>query len=222
MSAGGVERTHARSLASKLVFAGLHVLSVAAAGGVAFGAHVPDGPRARLLFAVAVLYLARHLLTLFVLLKRRVAMSEVLGLAAFMASFEIGGVAVGGGLLGAGAPLGVLDGLAVGLVLVGSVLNSGSELQRWAWKRHPENRGHCYTGGLFAWSMHVNYFGDTVLFTGWALLVGRWWALGLPAFMAAGFVFFHIPALDAYLDERYGDEHRAWAARTARFVPLLY
>lgn len=221
--AGGVDRRHANSHTEKVTFAVLHAGALAVAGWIAFGWALPDGPRAKLLFAVAGLYFARHMVTLFVLLKRRVGYDEALGLAGFMLLFEAGFVLLGGGILRAEAiPFGWLDAVALGLVLSGSVLNTGSELQRWAWKRDPANRGHCYTEGMFAWSQHINYFGDTVLFTGWALLTASLWALLLPVLIGLSFVFYHIPALDAYLADRYGDEFRAYAVRTARFVPFLY
>ncbi|MCK7615638.1 methyltransferase family protein [Roseibium sediminicola] len=232
---GGVNRQHAGSRPEKIVFAGLHVASVVLCGWLLFGGWqrlgtwfgfdlaLADVPRGLVLLGCALLYFGRHLLTLFVLLARKVAFSEVIGLSVFLAVFEVGFL-----LLGAGAfrqeavPFGMLDGVAVVFVLTGSFLNSWSELQRKWWKRDPAHRGHCYTGGLFAWSMHVNYFGDTVLFTGWALLAHSLVALAVPAFMAASFVFFHIPALDAYLAGRYGAEFEAYAARTRKFVPFVY
>jgi hypothetical protein len=44
--------------------------------------------------------------------------------------------------------------------------NGLSELQRYRWKRQPQNAGRLYTGGLFAYARHINYFGDQELFTG--------------------------------------------------------
>ncbi|MCB9789328.1 MAG: DUF1295 domain-containing protein [Deltaproteobacteria bacterium] len=220
---GGVDRTHARSSAPKLAFALLHAGALAASGWFAFGATLPDAVRARLLFAVAALYFLRHLITLFVLLQRKVAYGEAVGLSLFLAALEIGFVVLGGrGQGGAVVPIGGLDALGLVMVIIGSVLNTGSELQRRQWKQDPANRGHCYTGGMFAGSMHINYFGDTVMFAGWALLTANLWTLALPLFMAVSFVGYHIPGLDAYLLERYGDEFRAYAARTAKFVPWLY
>ncbi len=113
-------------------------------------------------------------------------------------------------------------GLAVLLVLFGSFLNTGSEVQRKWWKRDPANKGHCYTGGLFSWSMHINYFGDTVLFLGWCLLTLNWWTLTLPVLMAFSFIFYHIPGLDSYLEERYGDEFVEYSKKTKKFIPLVY
>jgi hypothetical protein len=33
---------------------------------------------------------------------------------------------------------------------------------------------------------------------------------------------FHLSALDAYLEERYGTEFRNYAARTRKFIPFVY
>ncbi|TCL00377.1 uncharacterized protein DUF1295 [Shimia isoporae] len=220
---GGVDRRHAPSLAPKLTFAGLHAAILAACAYLAFAVDVPDPTRAALLFAATALYFSRHLITLFVLLKRRVDYAEAIGLSAFMALFEIGFLLLGAGVLsGQATPLGPPDLLGVTLILVGSYLNTGSELQRHIWKKDPAHKGQCYTNGLFGLSMHINYFGDTVLFTGWALLAASWLAASIPLFVTAGFVFFHIPALDAYLADRYGDAFKSYAARTSKFVPFVY
>jgi len=117
---------------------------------------------------------------------------------------------------------GFLDAVAFVLLLLGSYLNSFSEIQRKWWKSDSENSGHCYTEGLFSYSMHINYFGDTVLFTGWCLFTSNYWMLGLPLLMGGMFVFFHIPCLDAYLAERYGKEFNDYSKRTKKFIPYVY
>ena len=150
-------------------------------------------------------------------------MSEALGLTAFMAIFEIGFLLLGAGILsGEAMPFRPLDGLGVALLLIGSYLNTGSELQRRAWKKLPGSKGRCYTGGLFGYSMHINYLGDSILFTGWAILTASFWAFAIPALMTNMFIFYHIPPLDKYLAERYGDDYRDYAQKTAKFVPFLY
>ncbi|WP_460075770.1 methyltransferase family protein [Roseibium sp. ROS1] len=233
---GGVSRKHERSLLQKCVFAALHLICVLLSiwlllggGWVRVGAWfgleltLADPQRGLLLLACTLLYFARHLLTLFYLLARKVAFPEVFGLGAFIAFFEIGFLLLGSGAFRqATVPFSVLDGVALAMVVGGSFLNSWSELQRKWWKRDPAHHGQCYTGGLFASSMHINYFGDTVLFTGWALLTHNLAALAVPAFMAVAFVVFHIPALDAYLSRRYGPQFDAYAARTHKFIPFVY
>ncbi len=233
---GGVDRSHGRSLTGKSVFLGGHLLIILICSWLLFSdglsqlGHLvhrdlqwTDPNRACILFACALLYGIRHGITLFYLLARKVEYGEVFGLLLFMALFEIGLMLIGGGAFGTEpVPFRPFDVVAVVLVLIGSGLNSGSEIQRKLWKKDPANRGHCYTGGLFRYSMHINYFGDTVLFTGWSLLTVNHWTLALPLMMAASFIFFHIPALDAYLDDRYGEEFRAYAARTRKFIPFIY
>ena len=232
----GIDRAHAPSLGPKFVFCFLHLGSLLLCGGVVFGNvvsvcgewlgqvwAVTDLSRGQLLFGTACLYWIRHTLTLFYLLVRKVEWGEVLGLSVFMAGFEVGLCAIAAGVWrGQALAFGWLDVVAIVLVLVGSFLNTGSEVQRKWWKNDPANQGRCYTGGLFAWSMHINYFGDTVLFTGWCLLTGHSWTLLLPLMMALSFVFYHIPGLDAYLAERYGEEFTAYRRRTKKFVPLIY
>ena len=70
--------------------------------------------------------------------------------------------------------------------------------------------------------MPINYFGDLVLFTGYALVAGRAWAFAIPAVIAALFLFVNIPMLDRYLAERYADEFSRLARRTKKFVPFVY
>lgn len=231
----GMNRSHASSLTQKSIFFLLHFLSLATCGYLLLGGleqvgswfgqswDVKDLTRAWLVLGVTALYFVRHGVTLFYLLMRNISWSEALGLSLFMAFFEIGLCVLATGLVrGAALPLGWPDGLGLALVLFGSYLNTGSEVQRKLWKRDPVNKGKCYTKGLFAYSMHINFFGDTVLFTGWALLTGVWWALMLPVMMAGMFIYMHIPDLDLYLEGRYGESFKEYARHTKRFIPFVY
>ena len=92
-------------------------------------------------------------------------------------------------------------------------------------KKQSANKGKLMTTGLWALTMHANYFGDTLLFTGWTLASSglavswTWWAAPV---MTALFVFMHIPGLDEYLADRYPKEFPKYAATTAKFVPFVY
>lgn len=231
----GMDRSHAPSLVQKSAFYFLHFLSLLVCGYLLLGGleqlgswfgklwAVNDPTRAWLVFGAAVLYFLRHGVTLFYLLMRNISWSEALGLSLFMAFFEIGLCILATGLLRSTAlPLGWLDGLGVALVLFGSYLNTGSEVQRKWWKQDPVNKGKCYTEELFSYSMHINFFGDTLLFTGWALLTGVGWALLLPAMITVMFVYLHIPSLDLYLEGRYGESFKEYARRTKKFIPFVY
>lgn len=54
------------------------------------------------------------------------------------------------------------------------------------------------------------------------MLVGAWVAFVIPMAMTAGFMFVHIPALDAYLMDRYGKDFKRYFDNTAKFIPYLY
>ena len=232
----GVNRSYDPSLSQKGIFASLHLLIVFSCvwlvyfNGLTNIGHLlgkswqfADASRAGILIFCAVLYWFRHLVTLFYLLYRKVGWSEVFGLLFFFALFEIGFVLIGGGVFrDHSIALGWLDVLAFALLLFGSYLNSYSEMQRKWWKADPANKGHCYTKNLFSYSMHINFFGDVLMFTGWALFTHSLWSLSIPLLMAFSFVFFHIPTLDRYLAHRYGDEFKHYAKKTKVFIPFIY
>lgn len=233
---GGVNRAHGRSIAQKCTFAIGHSLIILIcvwliywngweALGHVFGKvwYLADFSRSQILLACAFIYWFRHLITLFYLLVRKVEWSEVLGLLVFMGLFEIGMVLLGGGAFrDYSINLGLLDLFALVLYVLGSYLNSFSEIQRKWWKAEPANKGQCYTKGLFGYSMHINYFGDMVLFTGWCLFTHNIWILGFPLLMGCTFIFFHIPGLDSYLAERYGEEFKIYSEKTKKFIPFIY
>jgi len=233
---GGVDRSYGNSSVQKWVFIlghlsvivfciwliffdGLHSL------GALFGKEwsFADLTRAKILFLVALVYWIRHIVTLFYLLVRKVDWGEVFGILSFIALIEIGFILVGGGTFSDEIiPLGWFDIIALILVLFGSYLNSFSELERKWWKKDLTNKGHCYTGGLFKYAMHINYFGDVILFTGWAFLTYHFWTLLVPILMAYMFIVFHIPALDEYLKDRYKDEFDTYASATKKLIPFVY
>ncbi len=171
------------------------------------------------LFVCSSVYWIRSTATVVLLLRRSVEWSEALVVLPWLWVIHLGFAFAGGSKP---IPLDAFDYVALALYALGSYLNSASEYQRMRWKRKPENVGRLYREGLFRHSMHINYFGDSVLFTGFALLARSLWALLIPTVMTAGFVFQHIPALDRYLSERYGQQFERYARHTKRFVPYLY
>ncbi len=211
-----------RSYRQRIVFLLLHVVSV----GLATMWLLQDAPaqgaaptRAGLLTACLWLYFFRICFTTLYLLRRAMPWKEVFGVSAWVflihATFAV---------LGAANPA-EADGwvwAGVSLYLIGSDLNTGSEWMRHRWKRREENKGRLYTGGLFRYSMHINYFGDLVLFAGMCLIAGQWLTGWVPLAMAIMFIGVHIPSMDRYLEAKYGAEFRAYAARTKKLIPFLY
>jgi protein-S-isoprenylcysteine O-methyltransferase Ste14 len=220
------------AVAPRLLMTLIHAAAVAATGWLLLGgglealrAHWGTGwslaspMRRGLLFAAALIYFLRVLATTFVTLKRKMGWGEAVLIAVWVLVIDVLFALLGGTNPHA---MGLITALGAVLYAVGSFLNTGSELQRKAWKDHPENAGRLFTGGLFRFAMHINYFGDELLFTGYALITGRAWALLVPLLMLAGFLFFNIPELDRHLRAHYGAEFEAYARRTRSFIPFIY
>ncbi|CAN5383220.1 DUF1295 domain-containing protein [soil metagenome] len=178
-----------------------------------------DPVRRALLVGCSTIYGARLILTQFHLVKREIGWKEASTIAIWVIVIHLTMLYLGGtnpARAGNATYVGAL------FYVVGSFLNSGSELLRDAWKRRPENKGKLYTGGLFRYSIHMNYFGDFVLFTGFALVTGSVYAFAIPLVMMLLFVFVNIPMLDEYLAKHYGDAFVQYARRTAKLVPFVY
>lgn len=172
-----------------------------------------------LLFSCAGIYFLRVLFECFYLMRRTIRWSEAIGIGFFVFLVHIFFALLGG--TNPRGP-GVIAALGALLYVVGSYLNTASEYMRHAWKRGPAHQGRLYTGGLSRYSRHMNYFGDEVLFIGYALVTDSPWGLIVPAFMFLGFVFANIPALDHYLSRKYGGDFDEYAARTKKFIPFVY
>ncbi|WP_062305703.1 methyltransferase family protein [Demequina subtropica] len=175
--------------------------------------------RRTLVGVLAVVYLIRLLVTQYVMVKRPFPWPEALAVGPWVVILQLTMAWFGGTTE---APVDWVVWVGVGLYALGSWLNTWSEEQRRRFKKDPAHRGVLFTGGLFSVVMHPNYLGDTLLFTGFAMVAGGWWPLLAPAIMAASFAFGHIARLDAHLEEHYGDAFRAYAARTRKFIPFVW
>ncbi|MDE3100379.1 MAG: DUF1295 domain-containing protein [Verrucomicrobiota bacterium] len=227
-----IYRDKSPSTGSKAVLACVHALIVGVAAWLMFwgGISRVDGVLGRphqlasevrrgMLMGAATLYLARTMAAICIFVQRRMGWAEVGIIALWIGAMDVSFAYFGGRNV---ASFGGIGDVGVFLLLAGSVVHTASEWQRHRWKQRPENAGHLYTGGLFRHARHINYFGDEALFTGWTLMTGQMALLVIPVIMALGFLFGNIPALDRYLEERYGDDFRNYARRTKRFIPYVY
>jgi protein-S-isoprenylcysteine O-methyltransferase Ste14 len=221
-----------RPFAPRLVVTIIHLGAVVLAGWLLVGGGLtvvagwrdavwPEAPPLRrwLLLVCAVIYFLRVNVTTFYLFKRKMGWGEASLVAVWISIIHLL-FAYFGGTNPRG--VGLASVAALGMYVAGSYLNTGSELQRKSWKERPKNKGRLYTQGLFRFALHINYFGDELLFTGYALLTGVAWTFLIPLLMLCGFVFFSIPDLDKHLRSRYGAEFEAFARRTKKFVPFIY
>lgn len=222
----------APALAQKLTTTALELAILALSGWILFGSgglllaqifHFapPEGIPARryVVFAFSVVVLARMAFTMFYLMHRRLPWAEAAFVPIAFAVYYVGFAVL---VLPADAPIGPWDYFGIGLFVLGSVLNSGAELARDRFKKRPENKGRLYTEGLFGLSMHINFFGDVLWITAYAILAHTLWAFIIPLLMLCFFAFYNVPMLDRYLAGHYGDQFTAYAGRTKRLIPFLW
>lgn len=216
---------------NKFVFSGCILIALFTSLGLMFADYAPsnmwlkqyqltgDSARRILLAVCLIVYFVRLQITVWVFQKRRWTWPETIAITVLMSFVLYTFARVGGNNK---QVVSVVEVIGILLYLAGSYINTHSEYSRHVWKSKAENRGRLYTSGLFSLSMHINYFGDIVLFTGLAVVTHRISMLVIPLLMAANFIFNIIPSLDRYLEKKYADEFRDFARRTKKLVPLIY
>ena len=166
-----------------------------------------------------VIYFLRLQITVWVYQRRTWAWLETI-IISILIPFALYGFAKAGG--NNHQAVGGVEVIGMLLYIAGSYINTQAEYDRYVWKLKAENKGRLYTEGLFRLSMHINYFGDIVLFTGFAMITHRLAVFIIPLIMTINFIFNIIPSLDRYLENKYGDEFRAYAAKTKKLIPKIY
>lgn len=166
-----------------------------------------------------IIYFLRLQITVWVFQKRTWAWSET-GIISILIPLALYGFAKIGG--NSHQAVGGFEGVGLLLYTAGSYINTQAEYDRHVWKIKAENKGRLYTEGLFRLSMHINYFGDIVLFMGFAMITHRLAVFIIPLVMTINFIFNIIPSLDRYLENKYGDEFRAYAGKTKKLIPKIY
>jgi len=153
------------------------------------------------------------------LLKRKIAWEESISVPFAFALYFIGFPLFA---LPTAKLLDWLDWLAISLFVIGCVLNTGGEILRDRWKKNPENRGKIYTEGFFKYSRHINYFGDILWVTAYALITKNWYAATIPVFLFCFFAFYNAPKLDQYLKNKYGEGYDEYAKNIKMLIPFIY
>jgi protein-S-isoprenylcysteine O-methyltransferase Ste14 len=171
-----------------------------------------------LMAGIAVTFL-RLTFTAAYLLKRSMGWEEALTIPFAFAIYYIG-FSLFSGPVGRGFSIPGIIGIV--LFASGALINTLSELVRDKWKRDPANKGKLYTGGLFRYSMHINYFGDLVWVLGLALITGNPWALLVPVLLFCFFAFYNAPMLDRHLAAKYGKAFEEYAGRTKKIIPFIF
>lgn len=184
---------------------------------VAWDAAVPA--RRILLSAGFVIVYLRMKLTMLYLLKRSMGWEEALSVPFAFGIYYLGFSLLAGPVA---VPVGAAAYIGIALFIIGSFFNTGSELLRDRWKKDPANKGRLYTGGLFRYSMHINYFGDILWVGGLALMTANFWSAIIPVMLFIFFAFGNAPVLDKHLAEKYGEEFEEYRKRTRKIIPFIY
>ena len=75
-----------------------------------------------------------------------------------------------------------------------------------------------FTDRVFRYSSYINYFGDVILFAGWAATTGAWWNMSVPISMDLNFYSDHIQK-ESYLAQKYSENdwpRYIWRRSTAK------
>lgn len=185
------------------------------------GIHVQPGDYGSraIVFAFSCIVFIRLTFMMLYLLKRKIPWEESLSVPFAFALYYIGFALL---VYNRQASVGWWDYFGIIVFVAGSLLNTLSELQRHFWKQHPENKGMLYTKGLFAHSMHINYFGDLLWVSSYAIITRNPYSVSIPAFLFCLFAFYNIPKLDSYLAGKYKDQFEVYRAKTKKFIPFIY
>lgn len=121
------------------------------------------------------------------------------------------------------APIGIIDGIGLGIWVLGFGLEVVADQQKKAFRARPESEGRFISEGLWAWSRHPNYLGEIVLWTG-VFVVGasrftgtQWLAVSSPIFVYVLLNYISgVPMLEKRADDRWGGQpdYQAYKART--------
>lgn len=124
----------------------------------------------------------------------------------------------------------LLVSLGVTVWLVGLVVESIADLQKYRFSQNPKNKGQWIEEGIWYYSRHPNYFGEIVVWVGVYLYVVTALSQGQalvglvsPIFITTLLLFVSgIPLLEKSADKRWGSqkEYQRYKSSTSVLVPL--
>lgn len=175
--------------------------------------------RRYVIFIFNIIIFIRMAYTMFFLVKRRIPWGESIDVPFAFALYYIGFSLFA---LPGNDAVDMVDYLAIGLFVAGCVLNTAGETLRDVWKKKQVNHGKLYTGGFFKYSRHINYFGDLLWVTAYAIVTRNMYASVIPIFLLCFFAFYNAPKLDKYLRSKYGQAFDDYARKTKMLIPFIY
>ena len=121
-------------------------------------------------------------------------------------------------------PAGIATWVGMGIFAVGFFFEAVADAQLAAFKRDPSNKGKILQSGLWKASRHPNYFGESMVWLGLAIMSlaypWEWLALISPVVITVLLLFVSgVPIQEKGKAER--PEWREYASKTPRFVPFI-
>lgn len=209
---------HSPSLGSKTALLLLTLVGLVLAYKLLLTSKSVDTNRLYLLLVCASIFYLRLALCILVFVKRKISWFEGCAVG-FLYGALLYIFSLWGGLAHSICNTDIVGGI---LFAAGSWVNSQSDYQRYKWKKKPENSGHLYTCGLFRYSMHINFLGDTVMFAGYALITQNGMSFIPVIAIILNFVLIQIPRLNDYLMKRYKSEFIEYSSKTKQYIPFIY
>ncbi|MDT8392997.1 MAG: DUF1295 domain-containing protein [Bacteroidales bacterium] len=115
-----------------------------------------------------------------------------------------------------------LDYAALAVWTIGFIFEAGGDLQLALFKRKPENRGKVYSSGLWKYTRHPNYFGDSAVWWSYALFciaAGSYWPVIGSVLMTLLIIKVSgVALLDRSMPERR-PEYADYIGKTSAFIP---
>lgn len=122
------------------------------------------------------------------------------------------------------AELGALAMFGAGLSVVGIALEAIADIQLAAFKRDPANANKVMDRGLWRYSRHPNYFGETLVWIGFTLIAAEtpWGWLAVVSPLTLLYVLLGplgLGLVERRMVKKRPEQFAAYAARTSAFVP---
>ena len=126
-------------------------------------------------------------------------------------------------MLSSRAPMGVLDYLGVAIASAGFLFEALADVQLARFRLDPRNKDKVMDRGLWRWSRHPNYFGESVMWWGFFLLgfsaAGAWWLILSP--LVVTLLLLQVSGV-TLMEDKIEDRRPAYAdykRRVSAFVP---
>lgn len=119
--------------------------------------------------------------------------------------------------------LGLTETIGAVLWLIGFLIESTADWQLYRFKRNPANKGKVMDKGLWGWSRHPNYFGETFIWWGIFLVTvntAHWYLSALGAVLIT-FLLLKVSGV-TMLEARYegNDKYADYKRRVSTFIPM--